>query len=164
MAVGFGPRITLLDKGQRFLLFYPLVLLIRVITHGHSRAIIMTRRKILIVDDEYDITFVFKIILEEKGFATDIYNDPIDALSMYKPYYYDLVMIDLKLPRITGFELYNQLRMLDNKTKICFLTSSEQFHQQYRSNEFQDMDPDLFIQKPVENEVLISKINKIIEK
>jgi DNA-binding response OmpR family regulator len=124
----------------------------------------MTRRKILIVDDEYDITFVFKIILEEKGFATDIYNDPIDALSMYKPYYYDLVMIDLKLPRITGFELYNQLRMLDNKTKICFLTSSEQFHQQYRSNEFQDMDPDLFIQKPVENEVLISKINKIIEK
>lgn len=124
----------------------------------------MTRRKILIVDDEYDITFVFKIILEEKGFVTDIYNDPIDALSMYKPYYYDLVMIDLKLPRITGFELYNQLRMRDNKTKICFLTSSEQFHQQYRSNEFQDMDPDLFIQKPVENEVLISKIKKIIEK
>jgi DNA-binding response OmpR family regulator len=124
----------------------------------------MTRRKILIVDDEYDITFVFKIILEEKGFATDIYNDPIDALSMYKPYYYDLVMIDLKLPRITGFELYNQLRMRDNKTKICFLTSSEQFHQQYRSNEFQDMDPDLFIQKPVENDVLISKIKKIIEK
>jgi DNA-binding response OmpR family regulator len=124
----------------------------------------MIRRKILIVDDEYDITFVFKIILEEKGFATDIYNDPIDALSMYKPHYYDLVMIDLKLPRITGFELYNQLRMRDNKTKICFLTSSEQFHQQYRSNEFQDMDPDLFIQKPVENEVLISKIKKIIEK
>ena len=123
----------------------------------------MTRRKILIVDDEYDITFVFKIILEEKGFIADIYNDPIDVLSMYKPYYYDLVMIDLKLPGMTGFELYNQLRMMDNKTKVCFLTSSEQFHQQYRSNEFQDYDPDLFIQKPVENEVLISKINKIIE-
>lgn len=123
----------------------------------------MTRRKILIVDDEYDITFVFKIILEEKGFIADIYNDPIDMLSKYKPYYYDLVMIDLKLPGMTGFELYNQLRMKDNKTKVCFLTSSEQFHQQYRSNEFQDYDPDLFIQKPVENEVLISKINKIIE-
>jgi DNA-binding response OmpR family regulator len=123
----------------------------------------MTRRKILIVDDEYDITFVFKIILEEKGFAVDIHNDPIVALSSYKPYYYDLVMIDLKLPEITGFELYNQIRMVDNKTKVCFLTSSEQFHQQYRSIEFQDFDPDLFIQKPVENEILINKINKIIE-
>jgi DNA-binding response OmpR family regulator len=80
----------------------------------------MTRRKILIVDDEYDITFVFKIILEEKGFAVDIYNDPIIALSMYKPYYYDLVMIDLKLPRITGFELYNQLRKIDNTIKDAF--------------------------------------------
>ncbi len=123
----------------------------------------MTIRKILIVDDEYDITFVFKIILEEKGFAVDIYNDPIVALSSYKPYYYDLVMIDLKLPGITGFELYNQIRMVDNITKVCFLTSSEQFHQQYRSIEFQDFDPDLFIQKPVENEILINKINKIIE-
>jgi len=124
----------------------------------------MTRKKILIVDDEYDITFVFKIILEEKDFVTDVYNDPIVALSRYKPYYYDLVMIDLKLPGMTGFELYNQLRMIDNKTKVCFLTSSEQFHQQYRSNEFQDFDPDLFIQKPVENEVLINKIIKIMEK
>ncbi len=124
----------------------------------------MTRRKILIVDDEYDITFVFKIILEDRGFVADFYNDPIVALSMYKAHYYDLVMIDLRLPGMTGFELYNQIRMIDNKTKVCFLTSSEQFHQQYRSSEFQDFDPDLFIQKPVENEVLISKINKIIEK
>jgi len=124
----------------------------------------MTRKKILIVDDEYDITFVFKIILEEKDFVTDVYNDPVVALSKYKPYYYDLVMIDLKLPGITGFELYKQLRRIDNKTKVCFLTSSEQFHQQYRTNEFQDFDPDLFIQKPVENEVLINKIIKIMEK
>ncbi len=123
----------------------------------------MTRNKILIVDDEYDITFVFKIILEERGFVTDIYNDPIVALSTYKPYYYDLVMIDLKLPGMTGFELYNQIRKIDNQTKVCFLTSSEQFHQQFRNNEFQDFDPNLFIQKPVENEVLINKINKIIE-
>jgi DNA-binding response OmpR family regulator len=122
----------------------------------------MTRRKILIVDDEQDITFVFKIILEEKGFAVDIYNDPIIALSKYKPYYYDLVMIDLRLPGMTGFELYNQLRKIDNTIKVCFLTSSEQFHKQYRSNEFQDFDPDLFIQKPVENAVLINKITKII--
>jgi len=123
----------------------------------------ITRRKILIIDDEHDITFVFKIILEEKGFTADIYNDPIIALSDYKLYYYDLVMIDLRLPGMTGFELYNKIRIADKKTKICFLTSSEQFHQQYRSNEFQDFDPDLFIQKPVENEVLISKIKKIIE-
>jgi DNA-binding response OmpR family regulator len=133
-------------------------------TTERPRRIFMTiRRKILIIDDEHDITFVFKIILEEKGFTADIYNDPIIALSEYKPYYYDLVMIDLRLPGMTGFELYNKIRISDKKTKVCFLTSSEQFHQQYRSNEFQDFDPDLFIQKPIENEVLISKIKKIIE-
>lgn len=123
----------------------------------------MTGRKILIIDDESDITFVFKIILEEKGFVADVFNDPIIALSGYKSCYYDLVMIDLRLPGMTGFELYNQLRKIDNITKICFLTSSEQFHKQYRSNEFQDFDPDLFIQKPVEIAVLIDKITKIIE-
>ena len=122
----------------------------------------MTKKKILIVDDEYDITFVFKIILEERGFATDIYNDPVVALSNYKPYYYDLVMVDLKLPGMTGFELHNQIRMIDDKTKVCFLTSSEQFHKQYRSIEFQDFNSNLFIQKPVENEVLISRINHIL--
>jgi two-component system response regulator ChvI len=133
-------------------------------TTERPRRIFMTiRRKILIIDDEHDITFVFKIILEEKGFTADIYNDPIIALSEYKPYYYDLVMIDLRLPGMTGFELYNKIRISDKKTKVCFLTSSEQFHQQYRSNEFRDFDPDLFIQKPIENEVLISKIKKIIE-
>jgi len=139
-----------------------MTILNRVTANKRSWVCVLTKRKILIVDDEFDITFVFKIILEERGFATDIYNDPTIALSTYKPYYYDLVMVDLKLPGMTGFELYNQIRMIDNKTKICFLTSSEQFHQQYRSNEFQDFDPDLFIQKPVENEVLISKINRII--
>lgn len=124
----------------------------------------MTGKKILIVDDEYDITFVFKIVLEEKGFVTDIYNDPLIALSNYKPYYYDLVMIDLKLPGMTGFDLYKHIRMVDNETKVCFLTSSEQFHQQYRNNEFKDFDPALFIQKPVENDALINMIIRIIEK
>ena len=114
MVVGYGPRIIGLDKGQHFHLFYPLTILISVTTNNRSRVGIMTRRKILIVDDEYDITFVFKIILEEKGFVVDIYNDPIVALSTYKPYYYDLVMIDLKLPGMTGFELYNQIRKIDN--------------------------------------------------
>ena len=123
----------------------------------------MTKKKILIVDDEYDITFVFKIILEGRGFATDIYNDPVIALSNYKPYYYDLILVDLKLPGMTGFELHNQIRVLDSKTKVCFLTSSEQFHKQYRSIEFQDFNSYLFIQKPVENDVLISRINSIID-
>jgi DNA-binding response OmpR family regulator len=140
-----------------------MTILERATTNKDNRMSRMIKRKILIVDDEYDITFVFKIILEERGFATDIYNDPIVALSNYKSSYYDLVMVDLRLPGMTGFELYNQIRMIDKKTKVCFLTSSEQFHQQYRSIEFQDFNPDLFIQKPIENDVLISRINSIIE-
>src|SRR6476620_2606312 len=104
MVVGYGPRIIRKDKGLHFHLYYPFTNLNRVTTNKRSWICKLIKRKILIVDDEYDITFVFKIILEESGFTTDVYNDPTVALLTYKPYYYDLVMVDLKLPGMTGFE------------------------------------------------------------
>jgi two-component system response regulator ChvI len=67
----------------------------------------MTKR-ILLVDDEPDIIFTIKKILEENGFKVDSFNDPILALNSYKSNFYDLVILDIKLPKMDGFELYTK--------------------------------------------------------
>jgi PleD family two-component response regulator len=65
--------------------------------------------KILIVDDEADITLTFKLVLEEDGFAVvDVFNDPLEALSKFKPEYYDLILLDIKMPKMSGFDLYQE--------------------------------------------------------
>ena len=69
----------------------------------------MTKR-ILLVDDEPDIIFTIKKILEENGFKVDSFNDPILALNYYKVNFYDLVILDIKLPKTDGFELYTKIR------------------------------------------------------
>jgi CheY-like chemotaxis protein len=123
----------------------------------------MTKKKILIVDDEPDITLIFTIVLEADNFVVKTYNDPLLALSNYKQGHFDLVLIDLKMPGMNGFELYKNIRTIDSKIKIGFLTASEQYHEQFRDEEFSKLDKDLFIQKPIENEELIKKINNMID-
>ena len=61
------------------------------------------RNRILLVDDEPDITTLFKITLEDAGFIVHAYNDPLIALSKFKLDYYDLIIVDIKMPTIDGF-------------------------------------------------------------
>ena len=63
----------------------------------------------MLVDDEQDITFVFRIALEENGFVVDTFNDPEEALSNYKPGIHHLLLIDVKMPKMNGFELYQEI-------------------------------------------------------
>ena len=78
----------------------------------------MTKR-ILLIDEEPDITFTIKDILEDNGFQIDSFNDPILALNSYKSNFYDLVILDIKMPKMDGFELYIKIREKDPKVKIC---------------------------------------------
>ena len=84
-----------------------------------------TKRRILIVDDEPDITFVFKIGLEDNGFVVDTFNDPQQAISNFKADLYDLLLIDIEIPKMNGFEFYREIKKIDHKVKVCFLTASE---------------------------------------
>ena len=77
-------------------------------------------KKILLVDDEADVTYTIKNILEDKGFAVYTSNDPILALNYYKVNFYDLVILGIKMPKIDGLELYIKIREQDPKAKICF--------------------------------------------
>ena len=67
-------------------------------------------KKFLLVDDEPDVTYTIQKILEDHGFKVDSFNDPILALNNYKAYFYDLVILDIKMPKMNGFELYTRIR------------------------------------------------------
>jgi DNA-binding response OmpR family regulator len=118
-----------------------------------------SKTKVLIVDDEDDIILSFKRILEFKGFEVDAYNDPTVALAEFKSNYYDVALIDIKMPHLDGFDLYKKIKELDNNLRIYFLTASEAYYQQFREKDYEKLDRDLFIQKPIEFEDLIKKIS-----
>jgi DNA-binding response OmpR family regulator len=65
-----------------------------------------TKRRLLLVDDEQDITSILSSVLQESGFEVTPFNNPLLALRSFKPRYYDLVILDIKMPNMNGFELY----------------------------------------------------------
>ena len=83
-------------------------------------------KRILIVDDEPDISFTLKIILEENGFKeVDVYNEPLLALQNFKSRVYSLLITDVAMPRMDGFELYKHVKKIDDRIKVVFVTASE---------------------------------------
>ena len=120
--------------------------------------------RILVVDDEPDLTQVSTLALEYHGFKVDSFNDPQEALSKFKPGLYDLIILDIKMPKMDGFELYHEIKKKDNNAKVCFLTASELYYEEFRKKEYCALDRNLFIQKPIDNEHLVKEINKMLKK
>ncbi|MDF2738360.1 MAG: mprA [Nitrososphaeraceae archaeon] len=127
--------------------------------------IITMTKKILVIDDESDVTFTIKNILEDNGFKVDTFNDPILALNYYKVNFYDLIILDIKMPKIDGFELYIKIREKDPKVKICFLTAIATFNEEFRKTRLvlgKTINEDYFIQKPIKMEDLLKKLTSIM--
>jgi DNA-binding response OmpR family regulator len=120
-------------------------------------------KRILLVDDEQDVTYTIKIVLENNGFLVDSYNDPTLALSNFRLGVYDLLLLDIRMPKINGFDLYQKIRKIDSNVKICFLTASEWFYEEYRRlDTHPTVDKEHFIQKPFRNEELIRQLNEVL--
>ncbi len=122
-------------------------------------------KKILLVDDEPDITFTIKSMLNDNGFQIYTFNDPITPLKLYRSNFYDLVILDIKMPKMDGFELYIKIREKDPKVKICFLTAIATFDQEFRkarSEVGRIIAEECFIQKPITTEDLIRKLIDIM--
>ena len=119
-------------------------------------------KNILIVDDEPDVCTVLKQVLEQYGFSADSYDDPILALENFKTGLYELLLLDIKMPEMNGFLLYQEMKKIDNKIKVCFLTASEMYYEEFRKEEFCGLDKDLFLRKPIRNEDLFNEISRII--
>src|ERR687889_425516 len=119
-------------------------------------------KRILVVDDEPDLTQVSTLALEYHGFKVDSFNDPQEALSKFKPGSYDLIILDIKMPKMDGFELYHEIKKKDNNAKVCFLTASELYYEEFRKKEYNAIDKNLFLRKPIENELLLNEVNRLI--
>jgi DNA-binding response OmpR family regulator len=126
-----------------------------------------TLKKILLVDNEADITFALKNALEHYGFSIDSFNDSMLSLNSYKCNFYDLIILDIKMPNMDGFELFNKIKEKDPKVKICFLTASELFYEEYRKKRYvlgEKLGEEYFIQKPIKTDDLVQKINALMNK
>src|ERR671919_73999 len=132
--------------------------------NGHHEEQQGQKKRILVIDDEPDLTRLCSLALEYHGFKVDTFNDSEGALSNFKPDYYDLVILDIKMPKMDGFELYYELKKKDNDAKVCFLTASELYYEEFRKKEYCALDRNLFIQKPIDNEDLVKEINKMLKK
>jgi CheY-like chemotaxis protein len=122
-------------------------------------------KKILLVDDEPDITYTIKNLLEENGFKVDEFNDPILALNSYKSNFYDLIILDIKMPKMDGFELYIKIREQDPNAKICFLIAITTFNEDFRKTRValgKTINEDYFIQKPIKSQDLVKKLTSIM--
>jgi CheY-like chemotaxis protein len=120
------------------------------------------RKQIMVVDDESDLTLFYQTSLEYYGFVVDTFNEPKEALSNFKPNYYDLIILDIKMPNMDGFELYREMKEKDPDIKVCFLTASELYYEEFRDKEFSTLDKELFIRKPIGNEDLTKKIKRLV--
>src|SRR5918912_3099335 len=121
-------------------------------------------KKVMIVDDEPDVISVLEIVLKDNGFEVDSFTDPIAALKSYSVGIYDLLILDIKMPKMDGFELYDEIKKIDDNAKVCFLTASEMYYKNSRVEKYCSLDKDLFIQKPIANEDLVEEINKILRR
>jgi two-component SAPR family response regulator len=121
-------------------------------------------KRILIVDDEKDITLAFKVGIEEsnknnsnKRIEVYTYNDPAIALSDFKPNFYDLLLVDINIPQMNGFELGEKILAIDVNVRICFMSSVEINREALREI-YPALSLGCFIRKPVTIDYLVKRI------
>jgi CheY-like chemotaxis protein len=107
----------------------------------------------LIVDDEPDDTLTLQTVLYESGFKVNSFDNPNLALKNFQAGSYDLLIIDIHLPQMNGFDLYQEIREIDNKVKIRFLIPSEINFEKA----FPLPDVNCFIKKSIQDKELIIK-------
>src|SRR5689334_5131619 len=125
-----------------------------------SRVIEMSKR-ILVIDDEPDVNITLRKVLEKNDFIVDSYENPLLALENFKPHYYDLLILDIKIPKMSVFSFYREIKKRDDKLKICFLTAGEMYYGSY-SDIFSSLPANCFIRKPITNDELLKHMDRIM--
>jgi two-component SAPR family response regulator len=120
-------------------------------------------KRILIVDDDVDVTTTFKAVIEgsnndvNKKIEVSTSNNPVEALSEFKPNFYDLLLVDINMPYMNGFELSEKILAIDINVKVCFMSSVEINREALREI-YPAISIGCFIRKPVTIDYLIERI------
>jgi DNA-binding response OmpR family regulator len=117
-------------------------------------------RRVLVVDDEPDITYALKVGLEGKGFQVETYNDPTAALAKFKPKMFDIAILDIRMPKMSGFELYREMTKVDGETKIVFLTAFDVYREEFEKM-FPSVKVTAFLKKPMTIAKLVARLNEL---
>ena len=121
------------------------------------------RKKILIVDDEPDVTFTIKVILTSNGYQVDAFEDAEEALAQFRKEVYFLAFLDIKMPKMNGFDLYMKLLEIDKDIKVCFLTALGEFDEYYKRYKKEDLAPVWgirhIVRKPIDNSKLLEEVS-----
>jgi two-component system, OmpR family, response regulator ChvI len=119
--------------------------------------------RVLFIDDELDMIYIVKAGLERKGFEVDSYIDPILALQNFKSGSYQLLILDIKMPKMNGMDLLDRIKKEDDKIKVCFFTASEEFASNYK-NVFNNSDKFLIILKPISIPIMTKQIEQFLSR
>lgn len=122
------------------------------------------KKRILIVDDEKDIGRTLQLILEKYGFDVDCFTDPALALEKFKPNLYHLIILDIRMEEINGFELYEKLIAKDSEIKILFITAlnSVEPYNTTSSKVYPLRGVRHFMKKPVSSEELLAQVYSML--
>jgi DNA-binding response OmpR family regulator len=121
-------------------------------------------KRILIIDDDADITTTFKMGIEDGNIDTNnrrievhTYNDPTAALSEFQPNFFDLLLVDINIPHMNGFQICEKILELDINVRVCFMSSGEINREALREI-YPAVSLGCFIKKPVNMDYLIERI------
>jgi PleD family two-component response regulator len=154
---------TIMNKLNYFRILDPLDQTIRQNQLKQIDTTSIKNKRVMLVEDEDDIVMLFEMILgSDAGLKLDSYTEPFAALKNFISDSYDLVMIDITMPKMNGFELYHEIRKLDDKVKVCFLTAGEMYDEEIRKESFPELDINCFIRKPIANQDLIQRVKDIL--
>lgn len=117
--------------------------------------------RVLLVDDETDITNAVALGLRRRGFSVDAFNDSADAAERFVPNLYDVVILDIRMPRMNGFQVYRIIKKKDSQVRVMFLTAFEIYQEEFHMM-FPDSDVRYFLRKPVSLEDLVTSIRKLL--
>jgi two-component system, OmpR family, response regulator ChvI len=120
------------------------------------------RRKILLVDDDTDVVSTFQMILEMNGFEVEAYTSPTSALSNFKPNEFGLLILDIRMPVMNGFELFKKIKSIDNDVEACFITAYEDYREEFKESFPMLDEAKYFIRKPKAIEDLVNHVSTLL--
>jgi DNA-binding response OmpR family regulator len=127
-------------------------------------------KRILIIDDDPDVTTTFKIGIESSNYYADdnktievyTYNDPLTALSEFESNFYDLLLIDINLPSMNGFQLCEKILHLDINVRVCFMSTGE-INREALGEIYPAISLGCFMRKPVTIDYLVKRIKSELD-